>query len=210
MAKPKTPYRNAAEKSAKPPLKRVIILANGLAGVFMFVSWVGQNIYQSEISSKRLDVDRNAQFVTSEMSKVITWLLTFQSERKKKEPDSEIILNSAINYADTTGLIVKIANKIDPDSSILRSHVEEHEKLAKPIREAAERRDINKLQETASAMMDWFRRIDPEAKKAMNHRLQELSRQDETGKLVFRGFFMLASCVFAVTWWKTNLSSPTK
>jgi hypothetical protein len=37
------------------------------------------------------------------MIKALQWMLTFQAELRKEKHDPEIILNSAIGYAETAG-----------------------------------------------------------------------------------------------------------
>lgn len=194
--------------SSSPQASRgkAAIYANGLAAVLMFISWLGQNIYQSEMSSRKADIQANVQFVSSEMSKALTWLLTFQAERRKETPDPEVILNSAVGYAKTTQLIVEAASNVDRNSPVLRKHVEDHRKLFVPLEVAAQQRDIRKLEENAMIMMMWFGGIDREAREAMGARFQQISDDEDNGKLIFHVFYLLGSLAFAVTWWKTNVS----
>jgi hypothetical protein len=184
---------------------RALIYLNGIAALCMFASWLGQNIYQTEMSSRKSEIQTNSQFVSSEMSKALTWMLTFQTERRKEKPDPEIILNSATNYAETLGTIVGAASRIDPNSVVLTRHVDEHTKILGTLRAAVQKRDLNELQEATSFMMMWFGRIGPEAHDAINKRAQEVSEHEERAKWIFRGFFLLGSVVLAATWLKINV-----
>ena len=183
---------------------KTLVYANALGAVLMFASWVSQNVYQSEMSSEMSSIDKGAQFVSSEMSKALTWMLTFQTEHRKPKPDPEVILNSALGYAETTGLIVQAASRIDPDSAVLKKHVADHQKLMRPLRSAAERRDLKEIEEAVSVMMMWFGAIDREAREAVNRRAQSVGDAEAKFKRLFLVVFGLGSLVYAWTWWKTN------
>ena len=70
---------------------------------------------------------------------------------------------------------------------------------------AVANRDVFGVEKEASALMLWFGDIGPEAQKEMNRRYEIVGEEEEIGKWVFRIFFLLGSCVLAVTWWKTNI-----
>ena len=89
--------------------------ASGFGGICMFISWLGENVLESEMSSKAAQIQREVQFINSEMPNVTTWLLKFQDERRKQAADPEIIMNSAIQYGERTGTIVEAASRVDPD-----------------------------------------------------------------------------------------------
>jgi hypothetical protein len=173
----------------------------------MFISWLGQNIYQSEISSQKADIEREVQFINSEMLKAQTWMLTSQNELRKESPDPEMILNSAVGYAETTRGIVEAAARIDPDSKVLQKHVDAHKKILGPLQEAARKRNLKGLEETASDMMLWFGAIGREAHKAMDVRAQQVSKSEGFWKRIFQGSFLLGSILLAGTWCKANLGS---
>ena len=129
----KKPRRESKDKAlSKNGTNKKIIIASGIAAVFMFLSWLGQNVYQSEMGSRKSDIERNTQFVSAEMAKALQWLLTFQTERRKEKPDPEVILNSAVGYAETMGTIVEAARQVDPSSAVLTNHVSQFQKLMKP------------------------------------------------------------------------------
>jgi hypothetical protein len=187
--------------------RKILVYANGIAAVFMFISWVGQNIYQSEMSANMSDIERNVQFVNSEMTKAQLWVEQFQNEIRKDKPDPEVILNSAMGYAEVTGTIVGAASQIDPNSAVLKKDVADHKKFAEVLHAVARERDAKGIQTVAEGMMMWFPGIGPKAHEAMNDRAQEVSDEEERGKWIFRVFFVLASVVLAGTWWKTNVDS---
>jgi hypothetical protein len=199
--------RSKAKSSLDSHTRKILVYANGIAALFMFFSWLGQNIYQSEMSSIQSDLERNVQFVNSEMTKALIWTEQFQNEIRKEKPDPEIILNSAIGYADVTGTIVRAASRVDPNSAVLKKHVEDHKKFADMLQAAANKRDVEDLKTVAGGLMMWFGGIGPEASEAINRRAQEVSDGEEKGKWVFRVFFLLASLLLAWTWWKTNVDS---
>jgi len=183
-----------------------LVYASGFAGICMFISWLGENIFESELASKAAQIQRDVQFINSEMSNVTTWMLKFEDERRKQAPDPETIANSALQYGARTGTIVAAASRIDPHSAVLHSQVDEHEKLMVPLAAAVKKRDVNSIEEAASALMEWFGNIGPAAQEAMNKRDEVVSEEENYGKWVFRIFFLLGSLVLAGTWWKTNVA----
>lgn len=208
----KKPVRTSLEGKAASPqgAPKAIIIANGIAALFMFLSWLGQNIYQSEVGSIKSDIERDVQFSNGEMTKALQWMLTFQTERRKEKPDPEIILNSAMGYAETVGSIVEAANRVDPNSLVLTSQVRDFQKLIKPLRDAANRRNLQEIEETSSVMMLWFKSIGPKAHEAINARAEKVYTEENRGKWIFRAFFMLGSLVLALTWWRSHLSPTSK
>jgi hypothetical protein len=93
-----TPVRTRLKDKAPQTQRtqKAIVIANGIAAACMFLSWLAQNVYQSELGSTKSKIESDAGFVNSEMTNAIQWMLTFQTDRKKDKPDTEIILNSAI------------------------------------------------------------------------------------------------------------------
>lgn len=55
---------------------RNLTIAQGLAGVLMFLSWIGEHVYLDTWTSRRSEVEQRAQFVNGEMTKAQVWLLT--------------------------------------------------------------------------------------------------------------------------------------
>jgi hypothetical protein len=194
--------------AAAAPWKQIDLLAwaNGLAAIFMFISWLGQNIFQNEMTSRNAQIQGDAQFINSEMVKVQNWLFMFQQERRKKKVDPEIILNSVVQYGETTRTIVEAARRIDPNSPVLKKHVDEHAKVMRAIELAATDRDLKDLIIGGSLLMKWFGDIGPVQHALMNRRAAEVSKSEKMGKWIFRGFFLLGSVVLAATWLKTNVA----
>jgi hypothetical protein len=91
-------------------------------------------------------------------------------------------------------------------SSEMTKALDDQKQFAEVLQSAANKRDIKDLEIAATGMMMWFGGIGPEAQEAMNRRAQEVSDGEEKGKWIFRVFFLLASVLLAVTWWKTNVA----
>jgi hypothetical protein len=51
------------DRAARP--RKAIVIANGIATVFMFVSWLAQNVYQSELESTKSNIEKDVQFSNS-------------------------------------------------------------------------------------------------------------------------------------------------
>lgn len=176
----------------------------------MFLSWLAQNVYQSELGSTKSQIERDVGFVNSEMTKAIQWMVTFQTERKRDKPDTEMILNSAIGYAETVGTIIEAANRVDPNSPVLTEHWKEFQKLFEPVRAAATNRNLQEIMETSSALMLWFRTIGSKAHEAIDEKVAEVNSRENKWKWIFRGFFLIGSLIYAATWWSTYFSPSKK
>lgn len=166
----------------------------------MFVSWAGQNIYQSGATARMSDIQESVQFVNADMSKAIQWMLAFQNELRKEKPDPEIILNSSISYADTVDSIVAAAHRVDPKSAALSRHESDFKKLDEPLRRAAHSRDLKEIESSTVELMLWFKLIGAEAHDAISAKANELKTTEDRGRWIFQSSFIVASLLFAATW----------
>jgi hypothetical protein len=73
------PEAASAAKATDP-----LAVANAVAAVLMFISWLGQNIFQSEMTSKNALIQRNVQFINSERSRCrIGYSCSSRSEKRR-------------------------------------------------------------------------------------------------------------------------------
>lgn len=188
--------------------KKTIVYLNGTAAFCMFLAWVGQNVYQSDATSRLDDARRDVQFVNSVMPSAQGWLLAYQTEIRKDRPDTEVLVNTAMSYARVTGTIVEAAQRVDPESTVLREQMEKHREYMQGLDQASSKHNIKEFESESTALMSWFGLIGPAAAEAMNAGVQKDSTQEGVAKWGFRGFFLIASTLFAFTWWETNIRSP--
>jgi hypothetical protein len=93
---------------------------------------------------------------------------------------------------------------------VLTGDVDEFRKLSEPLRAAAGKRSLQEIEDTASALMLWFRGIGPDAHKAIYAKFAEVNTIDNNWKLIFRAFFIVGSIVYGVTWWMSYFASANK
>jgi len=205
-----TRQRQKGRTAAPRGPRKTIVIANGIAAIFMFVSWFSQNVYENDLEATKSTIESDVQFSNSEMTKALQWMLAFQGEIRKEKPDPEIILNSSIGYAETVGQILEAAKRVDPRSAVLSGNVGEYHKLYQPLRAAADQRDLKEIENTSSALIVWFRSIGPDAHEAINAKLTDVSAAGRNWKLIFIACFMFGSVVYGVTWWISYFAPANK
>jgi len=177
-----------------------IIIINGIAAVFMFCSWLAQNMFLPDFVSAKTSISNNLQFVSSENNIALQWMLTFQRELRNSTHDPEIILNSARGYFNSVGSILEAVSASDPDSKVLNLHVSEFNKKKSMVDEAINNRDLSDIINHAMNLMQWFNSIDSDAKHAVEQKFAKVSQVESILTWIFRSTYILASFIFAYTW----------
>ncbi len=176
----------------------------------MFLSWLGQNLYQSQMDSRKSEIDSRVNFCSAEMSKALQWMLAYQTEIRKEKADSEIMINTGLGYAQTVGDIVHTVEQIDPSSAVLMKHSKDFLKQMDSLRAAAKKADLQEFREGTALMMYWFRSIDSEAYKVVNAKAGEVASGQSKAKWIFIAFFIAGSLMYGVTWCRINFASTNE
>jgi hypothetical protein len=172
----------------------------------MFASWAGEHIFESGAKERREQQIRDIDFVSGEMGKAITWMLAYQNELRKDKPDDEILANSARNYGGTVGKALAAMSQVNPDSPVLRKHVEIHGKMMKDLNEAVDRRDVKQLRDVTAVMMVWVNQAGAEAEPEKDKAVEEVKGRMDRGEMLFKCGFLAASAVLLISWvWKAAL-----
>ena len=175
-------------------------IIGGIAGVLMFLSWFAQTVGVDDLNGERSTAIDNFQFIQAENSQTLDWMIAFQNERRKAQPDPEILMNAAVNYADKMVRIIEASTKIDPQSKILGDHLYHFKKLRVPLDQAVSRRNIQALIETASSLMEYVHTIAPQAEEQMSLKLADLTSTQQNYKWMFRILFLSSSIASAYAW----------
>jgi hypothetical protein len=184
-----------------------MIYINGIAGLCMFFSWLAQTVFLNDLTNVRMAVEHNRDFIQSENSQTLQWMLSFQSERRRDKPDPEVLVNSAVGYADKTLRILEAAANVDPDSRILAEHLDTFKKIRAQLDSAVEQRNIQNIVDAASSMMEYVATIAPKAETQFNSRVDDLRSTEETYRRSFQVLFVIGSVVSAYAWQSTYRST---
>jgi hypothetical protein len=93
-------------------IKKVqVINVRNIGMVLIFFSWLSQYYYYADYSSKRAELEYDMTFIANEISIITPWLIAFNLERKKGNPDEEVIWNSSRQFVLRVAEILKVAEK---------------------------------------------------------------------------------------------------
>src|SRR4030042_5376427 len=79
-----------------------------IGAALIFCSWVTQNYFQAEWTSRREMMERYANLASHEMSRADQYFIMYMNEKKKHNPDPEILRNAGINYLALSMKVIEI------------------------------------------------------------------------------------------------------
>ena len=194
----KKKIKNSPQKHIHSSSRKAWLTAIG--GILMFVSWTSENIYLSDINSAKEQIRGDAQFITSESSNSLQWMLKYQEEIKKPNYDIDTIANSSRGYFVAMNKILEAAARIDPNSDIFQGHLKEYLKYKDKYMESFKIKDVDSMTSITSEVMHWMRTIYPEAEKEANRVAFEISKKGNFYKGIFRFAHIFSSMFFGVAW----------
>lgn len=204
--KRRRPRKRSLPNHSKPKLLSRISKGNwavAVGALLMFVLWVSQNIYVSELDTKLRQLTTDLQFMNTENGRALQWMLMYQEElRKEPKYDPEVIANTAKGYSSSVEQIFGAGKRVNPQSTILSNH---HEKITQyNDRIVAESDDVNNIIAISTDMMQWAEEAYKEAGPELKVVESKMNSSNRLWTKIFRFSYIAASCLLAISWFLIN------
>jgi hypothetical protein len=192
------------QNGAKPKLFSRLSKGNwgiAIGGILMFVSWVSQNFYISELNAKIERLKTTAQFTSTEKGPALQWMLKYQEElRKKPIYDPEVIVNSAKGYASSMEKILEAISQASPQSTILLGHYKKITRCKEDIANAIKSHDVNTIITTSNELMQWAETAYKQALPELRTIEAKINSNYILWTRIFKFSYLAATCLFAISW----------
>jgi hypothetical protein len=176
-----------------------IITLKSIAAVLFLLSWISQNFIQANFSSQKREFEYDMAFISNEMSVITPWLILFNQERKRTDPDPEMIWNASYQIVTRVGTVLKRAERYYDAEIVMASLTSA--KVGNILSDMAKARKENRIQdvvELTELVQIAFPDVDKTTRDAMNQSYQKIANGEDFAKWIFLSLYLVASLLLAV------------